>query len=73
MTKTIEVNVPQKGTKAWKWIQKTYQFKEGLKEKLSLVLNEPSAELMAKELYEYWLEHFEWDPNCAYDPERDYS
>ena len=73
MAKTIEVNVPMKGTKAWKWIQKTYQFREGLKEKLSLVLNDPSVELVAQELYEFFLEHFEWDPIYAYNPKRDYS
>ncbi len=73
MAKTIEVNVPMKGTKAWKWIQKTYQFREKLKSKLSFLIYGASIELLTQELYELWLDHFEWDPNTAYDPKRDYS
>ncbi len=68
---TLEIDVPAKGTKAWKWIQKTFQFREGLKDRLSPFLNEHSAEKVANEFYSYWLEHFQYEPIYAFDPVKD--
>lgn len=69
----LNVDVPEKGTKAWKWIQKTYQFREGLKDRLTPFLNDHSAEGVANELYAFWLEHFRVEPLYAFDPKKDYD
>ena len=67
----LEIEVPTPGTKAWKWKQQTFHFREGLTERLSAFMNEDSAKSVANDLFRFWCEHFQYDPLYAFNPERD--